>query len=59
MTRNDSIRRCLCPCNKELPSRYKGRERIFYSTECRKIWHQLNPGESARPNKKSKEPHYY
>lgn len=37
--RKDQIKRCKCPCNRELPPRYKGRERTFYdSHECRKIW---------------------
>ncbi|MDE1814635.1 MAG: hypothetical protein KGI05_08245 [Thaumarchaeota archaeon] len=48
----DDVRRCLCPCGRELKDRYKGREQIFYSTECRKKWHDLNPGKSARINKK-------
>lgn len=38
MRKRNQIRRCLCPCNKELPSRYKGRERIFFSPECRDAW---------------------
>lgn len=42
MKRIEIIRRCKCPCNRELPSRYKGREKIFYdSPVCRKIWHGM------------------
>lgn len=41
MKRNNEIRRCKCGCNKELPPRYKGRERIFFSPECRKIFHGI------------------
>ena len=42
MKRKEKIRRCKCPCNRELPSRYKGREKIFYdSPVCRKIWHSM------------------
>ena len=44
MKRIEIIRRCKCPCNKELPSRYKGREKIFYdSPVCRKIWNDMTP----------------
>lgn len=43
MKRKEKIRRCKCPCNRELPSRYKGREKIFYdSPVCRKIWHGMS-----------------
>ena len=43
MKRKEKIRRCKCPCNRELPSRYKGREKIFYdSPSCRKIWHAMS-----------------
>ena len=42
MKRIEIIRRCKCPCNRELPSRYKGREKIFYdSPVCRKVWHDM------------------
>lgn len=42
MKRKEKIRRCKCPCNRELPSRYKGREKIFYdSPVCRKAWHSM------------------
>lgn len=41
--RREKIRRCKCPCNRELPSRYKGREKIFFdSPVCRKIWHGMS-----------------
>lgn len=44
MKRRELIRRCKCPCNKELPSRYKGREKIFYdSPVCRKTWQNMTP----------------
>jgi len=37
--RNNYTRRCRCPCNRELQSRYKGREKIYYDGDkCRKIW---------------------
>jgi len=43
MKRKEKIKRCKCPCNRELPSRYKGREKIFYdSPVCRKIWHLMD-----------------
>jgi hypothetical protein len=43
MKRKEKIRRCKCPCNRELPSRYKGREKIFYdSPVCRKTWHSMS-----------------
>ena len=44
MRRNNYIKRCKCPCNKELESRYKGREKIYYNgTECRKVWKKMSP----------------
>ncbi len=44
MKRNQKIRRCKCPCNRELPPRYKGREKIFFdSPSCRKAWHIMTP----------------
>lgn len=44
MKRREIIRRCrLESCNKELPPRYKGREKEYCSPECRKIWHLENP----------------
>ena len=53
MKRIEIIRRCKCPCNRELPSRYKGREKIFYdSPVCRKVWHDLSKREQ---NKRLKE----
>ena len=53
MKRKEKIRRCKCPCNRELPSRYKGREKIFYdSPVCRKIWHGMDEEEQ---NKRLKE----
>lgn len=46
MKRRDIIRRCKCPCNRELPSRYKGREKIFYdSPVCRPKWHGMSDKE--------------
>ena len=43
LKRREKIRRCKCPCNRELPSRYKGREKIFFdSPVCRKIWHAMS-----------------
>lgn len=41
MKRNNEIRRCKCGCNRELPTRYKGREKIFFSPECRKIFNNI------------------
>ncbi len=35
--KKETIRRCLCPCKKELPSRYKGQKKIYFSPECRKV----------------------
>lgn len=43
MKRKEKIRRCKCPCNRELPSRYKGREKIFFDSPiCRKTWHGMS-----------------
>lgn len=42
MTRKEKIFRCKCPCNAELKDRYKGRQREFNSTECRKVWHSMS-----------------
>ena len=43
MKRRNITRRCKCPCNRELPSRYKGREKIFFdSPVCRPIWHAMS-----------------
>lgn len=43
MKRREKIRRCKCLCNRELPSRYKGREKIFFdSPVCRKAWHGMS-----------------
>jgi hypothetical protein len=39
--KQEKIRRCKCICNKELPSRYKGRAREFYSPECRKVFNNI------------------
>jgi hypothetical protein len=40
MKKREKVLRCKCPCNRELPARYKGRQKIFYdSPVCRKIWH--------------------
>ncbi|WP_428323661.1 hypothetical protein [Nitrosopumilus sp.] len=39
--RRNQIKRCLCPCNRELPPRYKGREKIFFEPECRDSWGML------------------
>ena len=39
--KQQTIKRCKCNCNKELPSRYKGREREFYSPECRKVYNNI------------------
>ena len=52
MKRREIIRRCKCPCNRELPPRYKGREKIFFSAECRKTWHNMSESEQ---NKRLKE----
>lgn len=42
MKRKEIIRRCKLPsCNRELPARYKGREKIYCSPECRKKYHEL------------------
>lgn len=41
--RKEKIFRCLCPCNAELRDRYKGRQRIFNTAECRKAWHSMTP----------------
>lgn len=47
--RYEAIRRCKCPCNRELPSRYKGREKIFYdSPNCRKVWHGMTPAQQKK-----------
>lgn len=46
MKRREKIRRCKCPCNRELPDLYKGREKIFYdSPVCRKKWHSMSEKE--------------
>lgn len=46
MRRNNYIKRCKCPCNRELDSRYKGREKIYFNgTECRKIWKKMSSEE--------------
>lgn len=53
MKRKEKIRRCKCPCNRELPSRYKGREKIFFdSPVCRKVWHSMSETDQ---NKRLKE----
>ena len=46
MKKREKVLRCKCPCNRELPSRYKGRQKIFYdSPVCRKIWHSFTDEE--------------
>jgi hypothetical protein len=46
MKMRGKVLRCKCPCNRELPSRYKGRQKIFYdSPVCRKIWHSFTEEE--------------
>lgn len=46
MRRNNYIKRCKCTCNKELDSRYKGREKIYYNgVECRKAWKKMSEKE--------------
>ncbi len=48
MRRNNYIKRCKCPCNKELPSRYKGRAKIFFDGDkCRKIWGRMSEDQQA------------
>jgi len=40
--RNNYTHRCKCYCNKELPSRYKGRTRIYFDGDkCRKVWKKM------------------
>lgn len=41
MKNQDPIKRCKCGCGRELPSRYKGREKQFFSPECRKVYHKI------------------
>ncbi len=56
MKRRQKIRRCKCRCNRELPSRYKGREKIFYdSPVCRKAWHGMSPDEQKARLKEMEE----
>jgi len=40
--RNEVYRCRLSECNRELPYRYKGRQRIFCNADCRKKYHDLN-----------------
>lgn len=43
MRRNNYTRRCKCECNKELESRYKGREKLFFDGDkCRKAWKSMS-----------------
>ena len=39
MRGHEEIRRCKCGCKNELPDRYKGRQREFFTAECRKNYH--------------------
>ena len=39
MTRNKDTRTCKCGCGRELPDRYKGRQKEFYNSDCRKAFH--------------------
>lgn len=49
MKRKEITRRCKCICNRELPSRYKGREKIFFNAQtCRKSWHSMTKREQAK-----------
>lgn len=56
MRRNNYTKRCKCTCNRELPSRYKGREKIFFDgDQCRKIWKAMSPQEQKERLKIMKE----
>ena len=56
MKRREKVLRCKCPCNRELPSRYKGRQKIFYdSPVCRKIWHSFTEEEQQARLKEMEE----
>tara|TARA_R100000908_G_C3755002_1_gene149386 strand:+ start:3722 stop:3901 length:180 start_codon:yes stop_codon:yes gene_type:complete len=56
MKKRDKVLRCKCPCNRELPSRYKGRQKIFYdSPVCRKIWHSFTKEEQEARLKEMEE----
>jgi len=49
MKRKEIIRRCKCYCNRELPARYKGREKIFFDpVKCRKSWHSYTEYEQQQ-----------
>ncbi len=59
LKRKEKILRCKCPCNRELPSRYKGRQKIFYdSPVCRKIWHGMSEEEQKQRLKEMEESEY-
>jgi len=56
LRRNNYTKRCLCPCNKELPPRYKGREKIYYDGDkCRKIWKKMSSAEQEARKAEMKE----
>lgn len=56
MKRKEITRRCKCKCNRELPSRYKGREKIFFdSPVCRKAWHGMTKSDQKKRLKEMQE----
>jgi hypothetical protein len=54
MKRREIPRRCQCPCNRELPWRYKGREKIFFDSSCRKTWHAMTLTQQKQRNNQMK-----
>lgn len=55
MKRNNQIRRCRCPCNRELKDRYKGREKTYFDSDCRKVWHSMTPEQQQKRIKELEE----